>query len=180
MSRSTLFLQHDKGCAKFLICIENAKFKKPRTWPSSKIISEKGHVFQNAKFLKLKEIKNLAHQETFFVYSKMRAFPVRYTQFLTTNWAFLYHVHNTLELHNCVKISSQWRDLGIATRGRILLKSLPSEKNHFFVVTGVKWLWSVIMTLRSEGSKKIQQVYTTILFESSRKTRSKLIKLIFK
>ena len=145
-SKTWSFLQHDKGCAKLLICIENAKFKKPRMWPRSKIISEEGHVFQNAKFLKLKEIKNLAHQETFFVHSKMRAFPVRYTQFLTTNWAFSYHIHNTLELHNCVKISSQWRDLGIATRGRILLRSPLSEKNHFFVVTGVKWFWSVIMT----------------------------------
>ena len=33
--------------------------------------------------------------------------------------------------------------------------------------------------LRSEGLKKIQQVHTTRLFESSQKTRSKLLKLIF-
>ena len=84
-SKTMSFSQYDKGCAKFLICIENAKFKKPRTWPPSKIISEEGHVFRNAKFLKLKEIKNLAHQKTSFVHSKMRVHSVRYTQFLTTN-----------------------------------------------------------------------------------------------
>ena len=64
-SSKITFSQHDKGCAKFLICIKNSKFKKPRTWTTSKIISEEGHVFQNSKFLKLKEIKNLAHQKTF-------------------------------------------------------------------------------------------------------------------
>ena len=104
--RTTLFLQHDKGCAKFLICIENAKFKKPRTWPSSKIISEEGHIFQNAKFLKLKEIKNLARRKTFFVHSKMRVLFVRYTQFLSTNRTFLHHIHNILQLRIYVKISS--------------------------------------------------------------------------
>ena len=113
------------------------KFKKPRTWPSSKIISEEGHVFQNAKFLKLKEIKNLAHQKTFFVHSKMRVLSVGYTQFLTTNQAFLYHIHSILQLHTCVKISSQYRDLEIAARGRILIISPPLEKNRFLVVTKV-------------------------------------------
>ena len=36
------------------------------------------------------------------------------------------------------------------------------------------------LILRSEGLKKIQQVHTTRLFESSQKTGSKLIKLIYK
>ena len=150
LSKSTLFLWHDKGCAKFLICIENMKFKKPRTWPSSKIISEEGHVFQNAKFLKLKEIKNLAHQKTFFVHSKIKVPSVRYTQFLTTYRAFFYHIHSILQLHIWVKISSQYQDLEIAARGRILIKSPSLEKNYFFV-------WYVIMTL-SSGLKVLKKI----------------------
>ena len=136
-SKTTSFSQHDKGCAKFLICIENAKFKKPRTWPPSKIISEEGHVFQNAKFLKLKEIKNLARQKTFFVHTKMRVLSVRYTQFLSTNQTFLHHIHNILQLRIYVKISSQYWDLEKATKSRILIKSPPLEKNRFYVVIKV-------------------------------------------
>ena len=80
------FFCNDKHCAKLLICIENAKSKKPRTWPSSKIVSDEGHVLQNAKICNFKEIKSLAHQETFFVYSKMTALSTHYTQFLVIYW----------------------------------------------------------------------------------------------
>ena len=117
-SKKWSFLQHDKGCAKLLICIENAKFKKPRTWPPSKIISKEGHVFQNAKFCKLKEIKNLAHQETFFVHSEMRSLSVRFSQFPTTNRSFSCHIHSIQGPHIRVMISSQCRDLTKAAKGR--------------------------------------------------------------
>ena len=136
-SKTWSFLQHDKGCAKFLICIENAKFKKPRTWPPSKIISKEGHVFQNANFLKLKEIKSLAHQETFFVHSEMRSLSVRFSQFPATNLSFSCHIHSIQGPHICVKISSQCRDLTIAAKGRKSVKSPPSAKNRFSVVIGV-------------------------------------------
>ena len=63
--RSALFVTN-KGHAKLKICIENKKSKKLETWPSSKIISDEGHVFQNAKICKIKEIETLAHQENFF------------------------------------------------------------------------------------------------------------------
>ena len=112
----------------------------------------------------------------------MRAFSVKYTQFLATKWSFLYHVHSILELHNCVIIFSQHWDVGMAARCRILIKSSPSEKNRFSFVTGVGWVWFIIMTFFSylKGWKKLKQVHTTRLFESSQKTKSKLIKWIFK
>ena len=136
-SKTCSFFQHDKGCAKLLICIENAKLKKPRTWPPSKIISKEGHVFQNAKFSKIKEIKSLAHQETFFVHSKMRPLSVRFTQFLATNWSFSCHIHSIQGPHIRVTISSQCRDLTIAAKGKKSIKSPPSAKKHFSVVIGV-------------------------------------------
>ena len=136
-SKTWSFLQHDKGCAKLLICIENAKLKKPRTWPPSKIISKEGHVFQNAKFWKLKKIKSLAHQETFFVHLEMRSLSVSFTQFPATNWSFSCHIHSIQGPHIRVKISSQCRDLTIAAKGRKSVKSPPSAKNRFSVVIGV-------------------------------------------
>ena len=57
-------------------------------WPPSKIISDEGHIFQNAKICEIKEIKSLAHQETFFVYSKMTGPSRHYTQFLAIYWSF--------------------------------------------------------------------------------------------
>ena len=72
------FFRTDKGRAKLLICIENAKLKKPRTCSSSKIISKEEHVFQNANFFKILEIKSLAHQKTFFVQSEIMGLSCRY------------------------------------------------------------------------------------------------------
>ena len=137
LNQNWAFFYHDKGCVKFLICIENAKLKNPRTQSSSINISKEDYIFQNAKNFKLEEIKNFTHQETFFVQSEIVALFSRYAQFFTANRSFLRQFQNRQGLHIRMKISSQCQVLTIAARGKILYNSLASEKNRFFLVIHV-------------------------------------------
>ena len=51
-------LSPDKPHEKFLICIENAKIEKIKTYFSLKIVSKENYVLQNAKYVGRGEIKN--------------------------------------------------------------------------------------------------------------------------
>ena len=54
-----ILLQHwIRPHGKLLICIENDKFKKLKTWPSSKDTQEGSHVLENAKKFAWKQIKS--------------------------------------------------------------------------------------------------------------------------
>ena len=59
---------------KFLICIENAKIEKIKTYFSSKIVSKENYVFLNAKYVCWGEIKNFPWEKYFFPKSEIHIF----------------------------------------------------------------------------------------------------------
>ena len=58
-------------CVKTQISIGNAKIEKLKTWPSSKIISDQGHVLGNANFDPGKQICVFTSSQCFFLRLKM-------------------------------------------------------------------------------------------------------------
>ena len=79
---------------KFLICIENAKIEKIKTYFSSEIISGENYVLENAKYVFLGEIKNFPWEKNFFLKSGIDTFlpnlacflPVRQRFFMAMGW----------------------------------------------------------------------------------------------
>ena len=59
---------------KFLICIENAKIEKIKTYFSLEIISGENYVLENAKYVFLGEIKNFPWEKNFFLKSGIDTF----------------------------------------------------------------------------------------------------------
>ena len=53
----------DHGYVKFLICIENKKMKKIRTYSPSKLACLEKYVFGNAKFVSHGQIKNFTFKK---------------------------------------------------------------------------------------------------------------------
>ena len=49
------------------ICIENAKIKKLKTSPHSKIITDQGHVLGNTNFCPGRQIRGFTHMQSFFL-----------------------------------------------------------------------------------------------------------------
>ena len=56
----------DHGHVKFLICIENKKMKKIRTYSPSKLACLEKYVFGNAKFVSHGQIKNFTFKKWWF------------------------------------------------------------------------------------------------------------------
>ena len=73
---------------KFLICIENAKIEKIKTYFSSKIVSKENYVFQNAKYVCWGEIKNFPWEKYFFPKSEIHTFLSNLACFLPVRQRF--------------------------------------------------------------------------------------------
>ena len=58
VSKPDIFFVAKGPHGKFLICIENAKIEKIKTYFSSKTVSKENYVFQNAKYVGRGKIKN--------------------------------------------------------------------------------------------------------------------------
>ena len=72
----------DHGHVKFLICIENKKMKKIRTYSPSKLTCLEMYVFGNAKFVLHGQIKNFSLKKRCFKNVAERVPPHKTNQFL--------------------------------------------------------------------------------------------------
>ena len=72
----------DNGHVKFLICIENKKMKKLRTYSPSKLTCLGTYVFGNAKFVLHGQIKNFSLKKRCFKNVAERVPPHKTNQFL--------------------------------------------------------------------------------------------------
>ena len=71
----------DNGHVKFLICIENKKIKKVRTYSPSKLTCLGKYVFRNAKFVSHEQIKNFTLKKRYYKNIAMWVSPCKIDHF---------------------------------------------------------------------------------------------------
>ena len=81
------FTYADKRHVKFLICIENQKIKKTRTYSPSKLACLGKYVYGNAKFVSHGQIKNFTLKNRCFKNVEKWALPHKIYQFLKGKYA---------------------------------------------------------------------------------------------
>ena len=81
------FTYADKRHVKFLICIENQKIKKTRTYSPSKLACQGKYVFGNAKFVSHGQIKNFTLKKRHYKNIAMWVSPCKIDRFLKGKYA---------------------------------------------------------------------------------------------